>query len=174
MTLALAIGEWLPWLTGARTLSGLALGLIVISNLRQLDYRYAEKLAQTFAPGTDRIIDIADIIRHRTSANAKVVGYGLDYSGELPYYSERRSFYVPDWFQQASAVWAAPEAFIGDAKPSFVICPSPISPTAEQIARALVSDSRLVEIDKDGCRILLQDALPESPANPNAEVENAK
>lgn len=68
---------------------------------------------------------IAESIRNATPEDTGVVVFGMDWSSELAYYSRRKTFAVPDWFDGYRDVWLNPQNYLGGLKlGALVFCPS--------------------------------------------------
>jgi hypothetical protein len=71
--------------------------------------------AHRLAPNTSRAIIIGDEIIKSTPVESAFVVFGNDWSSDITYYSKRKSFAVPDWFQDIDSVWANPQKYLGNS-----------------------------------------------------------
>ena len=56
------------------------------------------------------------MIRQYTPEDSAIVVFGADWSSEIAYYAQRKSFTVPGWFEGYDMVWKEPTSFIGGKK----------------------------------------------------------
>lgn len=95
--------------------------IFVSSNLFQFINGYANYMKAPIDEINNQTLAVSDIIRTYTDKNSGIVVFGYDWNSEIAYYSERKSFTVPEWFNQYNDVWNDPAAFIGDKKLGAVI-----------------------------------------------------
>lgn len=109
--------------------------LIILTNLHFFGRDYSAKF---WLPGEVTLPitwNIAEVIRANTSDNAGVVTFGMDWSSAVAYYSQRKTFAVPDWFKGYNDVWLNPEKYLGGLKvEALVFCPSEKPHGIEQIS----------------------------------------
>lgn len=90
--------------------------LLVSLNLVHFSTGYAHRLWQPQEVGHVMELELGNAIRTQTGEDSAIVIYGYDWSSALGYYSQRKSFTVPDWFSRFDDVWKYPERFIGEKK----------------------------------------------------------
>ncbi len=74
-----------------------------------------------------RTMQIADYVEANTAENSVVIGFGFDWSSELPYYAHRRGLMLPNWIvdDRLTAVLDKPTQPIGGLPVgAIVICPT--------------------------------------------------
>lgn len=60
-----------------------------------------------------------------TPKEMPIIIYGLDWSSELPFYSERRALALPPWAKRDFQALENIKVFLGNSKPSAVVlCPT--------------------------------------------------
>ncbi|SAL06434.1 hypothetical protein AWB81_07588 [Caballeronia arationis] len=69
---------------------------------------------------SDSILLPAKYVREHTSETDPIIVYGADWSSEIPYYAERRSFAVPKWLPNYVGALDAPLRYV-DRKPGAVL-----------------------------------------------------
>ncbi len=87
-------------------------------------YFYHDMINQSNAPQT---LALANYLRKNTASNEVVVGFGLQWASDVPYYAERRAFLVPDWHvpKALSVMSGVDPAFAGLLKVGAVVnCPN--------------------------------------------------
>ncbi len=102
------------------------------------DYYQLLKLGKELRRG--RTMQIADYVKANTTENSVVIGFGFDWSSELPYYARRRGLMVPGWIvdDRLTAVLDKPTRPIGGLPiGAIVICPTTM-PAAQA---ALLTDN---------------------------------
>ena len=87
--------------------------LIVISNLYYFSTGYAKNVRMPMEIPTTTTLAVGDVIRRYTPKDSGIVIFGADWSSEIAYYSERKSFTVPRWFKKYDVAWNKPETFLG-------------------------------------------------------------
>jgi len=95
--------------------------IFVSSNLLQFINGYANYMKAPIDEINNQTLAVSDIVRTYTDKNSAIVVFGYDWNSEIAYYSERKSFTVPEWFIQYNDVWNDPAAFLGDKKLGAVI-----------------------------------------------------
>ena len=124
--LAVAITVALPERVGKLPLSPIMTILLIGCNLYFFSTGYAHIMRLTFDASKTEILAIGDVIRRYTPKESGMVIFGADWSSEIGYYSERKSFTVPhwpvpQWEKVFNAVWQAPANFIGEQKLGAVV-----------------------------------------------------
>lgn len=105
--------------------------LLVVSNFYFFSTNYAGIMRATFDDSKTDILAIGEVIRRYTPVKSGIVVFGADWSSEIGYYSERRSFTVPDrtfpgldWYKEYDSVWQSTSSFLGELKLGAVVfCP---------------------------------------------------
>ncbi len=98
--------------------------LILVELVGFKRYFYRDMINQSSASQT---LSLANYLRKNTASNEVVVGFGLQWASDVPYYAERRAFLVPDWHvPKALAVMSgANPVFAGLLKIGAVVnCPN--------------------------------------------------
>ncbi len=88
-------------------------------------------------------LQLARFVRDHTAADEVVIGFGLDWSPEVPYYATRRAMLVPDWLgpDVLKTMLGNPSRYAGSARVGMVIvCPNhfPERPDTRDDYRALM------------------------------------
>jgi hypothetical protein len=124
-----------------------ALGLVLVIatlQLRGFAEGYGTIQGAVQNPEDSRTLELSLALKDHVSRDAAFVGFGLDWSSEVPYYSERRGVLVPGRAMLATRLAANPAAFLGDVPlEAVVVCPG-VQQTAEIVAAisALTRGSR--------------------------------
>jgi hypothetical protein len=88
--------------------------ILVVANLFSFYYGYAQSIRMKFGVSNSQILAVSDVIRRYTPENSGIIVFGTDWSSEVPYYAQRKSFAVPAWIKVYDRIWANPAEFIGD------------------------------------------------------------
>ena len=112
--LAVAVVLWLPKLTGRYAIVPLVVILLTISNFYHFRADYANNLRMPIDVLQTTTLAVSDIIRRYTPPNSAIVVFGNDWNSDIAYYSQRKSFTVPNWFKGYDKVWFEPGSFIGN------------------------------------------------------------
>lgn len=133
--------------------------LLVSLNLFHFSTGYAHKLWHSQEIGPVMELELGAAIQRQTSEDSAIVIYGYDWSSALAYYSQRKSFTVPDWFTRFDDVWNHPERFIGDKKlGALVFChPSGKFNQASVLEHPVVKNQPVL-IPYGQCQLWLPDA----------------
>lgn len=87
-------------------------GLVCLLSFGNLAGNYAKRMREAREPG--EVAQIAALIKSSTQAQSVIVGFGQDWSSELPYFAGRRAVMVPDWAPTtALASMAGSDAALG-------------------------------------------------------------
>jgi len=121
IALAVALVEVLPERIGKIPFSPALTIILVGLNFYGFFPEYAGAIRGTFNPTKTNILAVADVIRRYTPAESAIVVFGADWSSETGYYSERKSFTVPAWYEKFDSVWETPSKFIGDKMPGALV-----------------------------------------------------
>jgi hypothetical protein len=131
--------------------------LIAISNLIHLHNGYWKNLNQHFDESNNRTLAIAEIIRDNTPENSAFVAFGYDWNSELAYYSQRKSFTVPEFFSEYQNALDNPQAFLGSVPlAAIVICPSTKMLSEAEIEQRMHDDPLLIQVDIFDCKVLIR------------------
>jgi hypothetical protein len=89
-----------------------------------LSKNFLPSMKQDFADG--RTIQLARFIRANTQADQALLGVGLEWASDVPYYSERKAMLLPDWTPPEDIQSTLDErAAFGDSKlGAFIVCPN--------------------------------------------------
>ena len=75
-------------------------------------------------PLESKILVLADHIKNNTPSDRPVMWYGVDWSSEGPFYSERKSLAVPAWIDQLDPIIHM-ERYLNDRPSAIVLCETP-------------------------------------------------
>jgi len=95
--------------------------ILVILSLFRFTTGYGLIVRMKIDEKNNQVLALSDVIREYTDKNSGIVVFGADWSSEISYYSERKSFTVPAWFTKYNEVWHDPAAFLGEKKLGAVI-----------------------------------------------------
>jgi len=114
--ITLAIVQVFPERIGKIPFSSAIIVLLVGYNFISFAKPYAGALFATINTSTSNVLAVGEIIRRYTPEESAIVVYGADWSSEIGYYSERKSFAVADWYKGYDSAWLNPSHFIGKQK----------------------------------------------------------
>jgi hypothetical protein len=107
------------------------ISLIIISNLYfYLKGSFKDKVIGVDA-SSNSVLTLADFIKDHTPPDRPVIWYGLDWSSEGPFYSERRSLAVPAWVDQLDPIIHM-ERYLKEAPSAIVLCEPPEKESVRQ------------------------------------------
>jgi hypothetical protein len=110
---------------------GCALGLCALSMVT-LAKVYLPSMKEDFADG--RTIQLARFVRAHTREDQALLGVGLEWASDVPYYSERKAMLLPDWEPSEDIRSTLNEkAAFGDSKVgAFIVCPNGLDKDPDQ------------------------------------------
>jgi hypothetical protein len=154
--LALAVGVWIPSVVRHPVVVPALTSLLVISNFHSYFIGYGPIAHQVIEVPQNRVLAVASIVRENTSSDSGFVAFGEDWSSELAYYAQRKSFTVPEFFTDYARAWREPASFLGDTPlKALVVCPSNSGPTLADAARRLESEPHWTLVKVSGCGVLI-------------------
>ena len=117
--IALSLGEVvLSKIGGVVTL--FALSLVMLSNYQVLYSGYLPIIKASFGKD-NRDVAVGEILRREIPDGGQFVAFGNDWSSSFSYIAHRKSFTVPDWFNNYSGVINEPERFVDKGKLGAVV-----------------------------------------------------
>jgi len=133
--LAISVSIWLPRLVSMPYAASLVTTLLVASNLYFFYANYYEDVTKKIDVENTRTLMVAKVAKTLTATGDGLLVFGNDWSSDIAYYAERKSFTVPGFFGDYDEVWRDPQKYLGSTRlGAIVICPSQKSPSAEHIA----------------------------------------
>jgi hypothetical protein len=110
--------------------------LLVAANLYHFNFGYANNMRMSIESSRSTTLAVSDVIRRHTREGSGIVVFGADWSSEITYYSQRKSFTVPVWFTGYEAAWENPGSFLGDKElGAIVFCESRNGPKLPEIVK---------------------------------------
>ena len=99
--------------------------ILVFFNYNSYFHSYFNYKKLDINSSNNKILQIADIIKTKTSNNRPVVFYGFDWSSEISFYSERKSLTVPNWSNFEIETITNLNRYLPSLHPSAVVlCPT--------------------------------------------------
>jgi len=157
--LAIAVGAWVPRIVKHSLVVPAVTALLVVSNFAHFWSGYWGTMTARFPLLETRVLAVAEVLRRYTAPDSAFVAFGADWSSELTYYAQRKSFTVPEWFAHYHNAWLSPESYLGGMKLAAIVgCPvsKRRMPSPEQIMRRLDSDSGWLLVEVQDCLILVR------------------
>lgn len=132
--LVVALAIYLSGKIGPSAFSPMLILLLLFTSLYHFSGGYAKKLWLLEQVPQPIVLTIGKTILRNTHEDSGIVVFGFDWNSAIAYYSERKSFSVPDWFTKYNEVWLNPSQFLGGQKlGAMVFCESPKIPGIIQI-----------------------------------------
>jgi hypothetical protein len=154
--LALAVGVWVPSIVRHPALVPALTSLLVASNLHAFATGYGPVERKEITVPRSRVLTIAAILRQYTPPGSGFVAFGRGWSSEFAYYAQRKSFTVPQFFNQYARAWDQPAGFLGDIPlKALVVCPSPSGPTLADAIRRLDAEPQWILVEALDCGVLI-------------------
>jgi hypothetical protein len=155
--LAISIGVLPSTLNGKYYYTPIIAILVVCCNLLFFHLSYGEKIHKTFVVSQTRELAVGDVIQRYTSIESGIVVFGADWSGEIAYYSKRKTCTFPANLVEFESIWKSPASYLGNLKLGavvFIIDNNKITPATIFDREDIKSDSCLFRIDAE-CYIWL-------------------
>jgi hypothetical protein len=76
---------------------GVFMFFFVLSNFDHFSYGYLQQRERTITAENSRVLRLSEYVKSKTNADQVVIWYGLDWSSETAFYSERKSLTIPEW-----------------------------------------------------------------------------
>lgn len=106
--------------------------MLLVCNIKSFTFGYFTAMQILFDVSGTPALAVGDLIRRYTPESSGIVVFGNDWNSDIAYYSERKSFTVPEWFSEYEDVWMKPSTFIGDKELGAVVfCGSMIEEYAD-------------------------------------------
>lgn len=160
---AVAVGEWIPSVVSHPAAASTVTALLVVINLVGFNAGYGtvarRSIEVTSTSPHERALAVGEAVRRYTPNNSGIVVLGNDWDSDIAYYSQRKSFTVPDSFPQYDHVVAEPSGYLGNLPlGAIVLCPDDKGglrgPSVEQRALRFMN-SEWLSVDVQSCRLLL-------------------
>jgi hypothetical protein len=132
---------------------------IVVSglNLRIFARKYGEVVQRTFTASNHGTLALAALLKSEVAPTSAFVAFGLDWSSELSYYSQRKSFTVPWFYRSYGKVWERPAEYLGGMPlGAIVVCPSPDAPVVFDLEAKLRELPDFTRRTLGGCDVLVR------------------
>ena len=151
--LAISCTLWLPQVVKVYAIVPTIAILLVASNI----YNFSKNCSQTILGACSKTIKnvdtpnlptllVTEAIKRYTPEDSVIVVYGNDWSSDIAYYAQRKSFTVPNWFKDYSLAWSNPSNYLGGKKLAAIAF---YGMTSEQITQRddVKQNPRLLKID---------------------------
>ncbi len=131
--LAIAVAFLTPRLM-VNNLIVLAVTLIFVSsNLYYFNNGYANSMRASITTKNNTTLAVTDVIKRYTPQDSAIVVFGSMWTSEYAYYSERKAFTVPYWFNDYWKIWDDPASYLGGKNlGAIVFCGQQINDIVQQ------------------------------------------
>lgn len=119
--LAITCVAWAPQLTSYRYAVPALTTLLVLLNLAVFQVKYMKYLQKDLSVKSERALAVSDFLRSNTFKDSAIIIFGNDWSSDIGYYAQRKSFTVSDSFSGYEAVWLDPEKYLGGLPLSAIV-----------------------------------------------------
>jgi hypothetical protein len=129
------------------------LGLVILVQVREFRGGYGEFARADLSPQNNTTLAVSEVLRTQTALDDVILVYGIDWSSEISYYSERKAITVPREWKDSSDVLRNIEKFTdGKSLGAIVVC-SPFSKTEELQALLRMATAGMSQEQKANCDI---------------------
>lgn len=92
------------------------------TNLMLFGRGYYHAEAARFDETTNDVLAVSSVIRHSTDQQRPILVYGDDWSSEIAFFSQRKSFTVPHFFSPYTRPIRYPASYLGQQESAVVLC----------------------------------------------------
>jgi len=135
--------------------TGMLLGLflaLMVSNYIAFSGGYYGDIKASFNVGNTQELAVASALKNNVKPGEAFVAFGYDWSSALTYYSERKSFTVPNWFKNYNNALANPESYLGGLPlGAIVVCPAAPRPKGRDLLDFSFSNEKFKLMETAGC-----------------------
>lgn len=126
--------------------------MLIVSNYIAFSESYYSDIKATFNVGNSQDLAVASAIKNNVKPNEAFVAFGNDWSSSFAYYSERKSFTVPNWYKNYNDVLANPESYLGGVPlGAIVVCPEAPRPQGRDLLDLSFSNKKFKLMETGGC-----------------------
>lgn len=161
--LSVAVAGWLPTVVSYSPIVPVLAGLLVANNFYVFGSGYGTVASRLIVNSSnsphERALIVGEAVRRYTPLGSGIVVLGNDWDSDIAYYSQRKSFTVPDRFNRYDQVLAQPSHFLGNLPlGAIVICPDDKAgfkgPTVDERSRHF-DIKEWIRVDVQACRLWL-------------------
>ncbi|WP_342624662.1 hypothetical protein [Pseudomonas alkylphenolica] len=149
--------------------TGVLLGLfliLMVSNYVAFSRGYYGDIKATFNVANNQELAVASAIKNNVKPEQAFVAFGNDWSSVLAYYSERKSFTVPNWYKNYNDVLANPESYLGGLPlGAIVVCPAAPRPKGRDLLDLSFNNEKFKLMETAGCVVGTPERLGELSKN---------
>lgn len=159
--IAIVIGGWLHKSTNSLMAVSIVTLVIVISNIAYFSNSYGIVAARTLDeldPRSVQAYKVGRFLREHTPPKSGLVVFGMGYSSEIAFHSQRKTMAAPPWFKEYRQLWEQPQKYLGTVPNSaIVICPSTDGfPSIADLRARLKKELDWKQVNVNGCEVLLK------------------
>lgn len=148
--------------------SGVLLALMA-SNYVAFAEGYYGDITKTMNSADNQELGVASAIKNNVKPDEAFVAFGNDWNSSLSYYSERKSFTVPNWFKDYNDVVAHPQSYLGGMSVgAVVICAAAPRPSGRDLLNFTYNDKKFKLVDAAGCFLALPERAVDLSKNKSA------
>lgn len=137
--------------------TGVLIGLFVAlmaSNYVAFSGGYYRDIKSSFNVGNTQELAVASVLKNNVKQGEAFVAFGYDWSSALSYYSERKSFTVPNWFKNYDNALANPQSYLGGLPlGAVVVCPAAPRPKGRDLLDLSFDNEKFKLMEMGGCFI---------------------
>ncbi len=149
--------------------TGVLIGLFVAlmaSNYVAFSGGYYRDIKSSFNVGNTQELAVASVLNNNVKQGEAFVAFGYDWSSALSYYSERKSFTVPNWFKNYDNVLANPQSYLGGLPlGAIVVCPAAPRPKGRDLLNFSFNNEKFKLMEAGGCFLGTPEHLMDSNKN---------
>jgi len=137
--------------------TGVLIGLFVAlmaSNYVAFSGGYYRDIKSSFNVGNTQELAVASVLKNNVKQGEAFIAFGYDWSSALSYYSERKSFTVPNWFKNYDNALANPQSYLGGLPlGAVVVCPAAPRPKGRDLLDLSFDNEKFKLMEMGGCFI---------------------
>jgi hypothetical protein len=158
---SLALGSWTTRGATAQIAVLLVLTGTVANSVQRFSHFYLPAAQYDDQVISNQELGLGRTLRELTRPDDAILVYGYDWSSQIGYFAQRRSFTVPDWPGKLDEVWANPEPFLGGkALGAIAVCNDAYKPSPHQIMERLLRHDGWDGARLGRCTVLARQSSP--------------
>jgi hypothetical protein len=157
---SLALGTWATRSATAQIAVLLVMAGVVANSVQRFSHFYLPAAQYDEQVVTNQELGLGQTLRRLTDPDDAILVYGYDWSSQIGYFAQRRSFTVPDWPGKLDEVWANPQAFLGGKQVGAIaVCNAAYKPTPHQITERILRQGKWDGARLGRCTVLARRAV---------------
>jgi len=159
--IAVVLGVWVTQSKGSQVVAWACLAFIVGNSVYQFCSVYLPAAKYRHEVAHNQALRLGNALKVLTPAHSAILVYGHDWSSQVAYFAQRKSFTIPQWGGKLDDVWAKPESVLGGLPlGAIAVCNDVKSPTPAQVAARAGDHTNWDSGRLGNCTVLVRSSGP--------------